>query len=247
MREYLKFSILKGANKWAAVYFIVLLVFPFLYLSFGAEFKHGNLDVEHDFIKLRGEINKLVENGVSKATKHGSNATNVDTLAVTTNPVITAGSLEYIVLITRPDSSGASQYFNINCSIPFNAWVLRGEHNSHFMTCGISEGQSFGGFRKPNVSNEVFPPVYFGQADTEKLSKYFKAISGDASLLGFKDNFFRMTYFSVVTITTLGYGDITPINSVARFLVALESVLGIVIMGLFLSSIATRAKVRDRV
>ena len=48
----------------------------------------------------------------------------------------------------------------------------------------------------------------------------------------------RMMYLSSVTITTLGYGDIVPISGVSRFLVGLESVVGIVLIGLFLNSLA---------
>lgn len=48
----------------------------------------------------------------------------------------------------------------------------------------------------------------------------------------------RMFYFSAVTITTLGYGDIVPITNLARLLVAIESILGIVLIGLFLNSLA---------
>jgi hypothetical protein len=36
----------------------------------------------------------------------------------------------------------------------------------------------------------------------------------------------RFYYFSMVTITTLGYGDVLPINEVARGLAALEAILG---------------------
>ncbi len=36
----------------------------------------------------------------------------------------------------------------------------------------------------------------------------------------------RFTYFSFVTLTTLGYGDITPINGAARQLVVLEALMG---------------------
>ncbi len=43
----------------------------------------------------------------------------------------------------------------------------------------------------------------------------------------------RFLYFSVVTITTLGFGDIVPVTSRARTIVALESFLGVVLMGLF--------------
>ena len=45
-------------------------------------------------------------------------------------------------------------------------------------------------------------------------------------------------YFSVVTITTLGYGEITPATDVARLLTALESLSGIFLIGLFLNSLA---------
>ncbi len=51
-------------------------------------------------------------------------------------------------------------------------------------------------------------------------------------------NFGRMLYLSIVTITTLGYGDIVPISDLNRFLVGLESILGMVIIGLFLNSLS---------
>jgi hypothetical protein len=37
----------------------------------------------------------------------------------------------------------------------------------------------------------------------------------------------RLTYFSFVTLTTLGYGDITPVHPYARTLVMLESLVGV--------------------
>jgi len=45
-------------------------------------------------------------------------------------------------------------------------------------------------------------------------------------------------YFSVVTITTLGYGDIVPLSGLAKILVALESVTGLIIAGLFLNALS---------
>lgn len=38
--------------------------------------------------------------------------------------------------------------------------------------------------------------------------------------------FAHFLYFSLVTLTTLGYGDITPLNSAARMLSSLEAVIG---------------------
>jgi len=41
----------------------------------------------------------------------------------------------------------------------------------------------------------------------------------------------RLFYFSAVTATTLGYGDIVPVTSVSRLAVAFESIFGLVVMG----------------
>lgn len=45
-------------------------------------------------------------------------------------------------------------------------------------------------------------------------------------------------YFSVTTITTLGYGDISPTSSLGQILTMAESIIGIIIIGLFLNSIS---------
>lgn len=45
-------------------------------------------------------------------------------------------------------------------------------------------------------------------------------------------------YFSVITITTLGYGDITPKSDLAMFLTSMEALLGIVVIGIYLNAVA---------
>lgn len=51
-------------------------------------------------------------------------------------------------------------------------------------------------------------------------------------------NFWRMFYLSSVTITTLGYGDIVPVTTTTRILISLETVLGVILIGLFLNALA---------
>jgi voltage-gated potassium channel Kch len=51
------------------------------------------------------------------------------------------------------------------------------------------------------------------------------------------DNFFDALYFSFVTLTTLGYGDISPAMSVARFLVIMEAVVGMFYMSILVASL----------
>lgn len=68
-----------------------------------------------------------------------------------------------------------------------------------------------------------------------------KAIQGFPSSI--KGTFWRMLYFSAVTVTTVGYGDILPLTTRSRIFVTCEAVLGIVLIGLFLNAIANdRAK-----
>ncbi|WP_373034005.1 potassium channel family protein [Sulfurovum sp.] len=45
-------------------------------------------------------------------------------------------------------------------------------------------------------------------------------------------------YFSAVTITTLGYGDISPTNDLGRLVAASESIFGITLIGLFLNALS---------
>lgn len=57
--------------------------------------------------------------------------------------------------------------------------------------------------------------------------------------------FWRMFYFSAITITTIGYGDIHPISNIARFFVAVEAISGIVFVGLFFNAIVQRQRTRS--
>lgn len=55
-------------------------------------------------------------------------------------------------------------------------------------------------------------------------------------------NHWRMIYFSVTTMTTLGYGDIVPLTNKMRMAVAFQTIFGIILLGAFLNSIASSRK-----
>jgi hypothetical protein len=74
----------------------------------------------------------------------------------------------------------------------------------------------------------------------EKVIRFFNASEGDPSYAS--GRLLRMLYLSATTITTLGPGDITATSSLARFLVGLEAVLGVVVIGLFLNAVASRLR-----
>lgn len=54
------------------------------------------------------------------------------------------------------------------------------------------------------------------------------------------DEWWRMMYLSVVTITTVGYGDVLPLTTWTRTLVGSEAILGIILIGLFFNAVAKK-------
>ena len=64
---------------------------------------------------------------------------------------------------------------------------------------------------------------------------------------GWYENFPNLIYFSFITLTTAGYGDITPITPLAHFLAFMEAVIGqfylaVLVASLVGSVIADRRK-----
>ena len=55
-----------------------------------------------------------------------------------------------------------------------------------------------------------------------------------------KPRFSVALYLSIVTFTTLGFGDVTPVGDLGRFLVALEVIIGYLMLGGLVSIVANR-------
>lgn len=51
---------------------------------------------------------------------------------------------------------------------------------------------------------------------------------------------FTMLYYSVVTFTTLGFGDVTPLNKIAAFFILLEVIVGYIMLGGLISILANK-------
>ena len=51
------------------------------------------------------------------------------------------------------------------------------------------------------------------------------------------DNFSDALYYSFVTLTTLGYGDINPVTPIARFLAYFEAIVGVFYMAILVASL----------
>jgi hypothetical protein len=86
----------------------------------------------------------------------------------------------------------------------------------------------------PSEAGSLLIPLALDQ----RINHFFAEEGGDPAYAS--DPFFRMLYVSATSIATLGMGDITPVSNTARLLIALEAVLGIVFIGLFLNAVAAR-------
>ena len=54
-----------------------------------------------------------------------------------------------------------------------------------------------------------------------------------------KPNFFQSLYFSIITFTTVGFGDITPIGA-SKLVVMFESICGLFVIPLFIIGFARK-------
>jgi Ion channel len=93
-----------------------------------------------------------------------------------------------------------------------------------------------------NAIAEAMERVVLTPEQRDRAAEILDADQGFPS--GLHGSFSRMLYFSAVTITTVGYGDVVPLTGAARFFAALEATLGIILLGLFISSLAARAAAR---
>ncbi|MEI6859075.1 MAG: potassium channel family protein [Shewanella sp.] len=64
------------------------------------------------------------------------------------------------------------------------------------------------------------------------------SFSGMSQML-WGENFSQMAYFSFVTLTTLGYGDISPISPFSQVLVYMEAIAGVFYMAIVVASLVS--------
>lgn len=64
----------------------------------------------------------------------------------------------------------------------------------------------------------------------------------NVTALPWGENFSKLAYFSFVTLTTLGYGDISPITPFAQVVVYLEAIIGVFYMAIVVSSLVSSSQ-----
>lgn len=98
---------------------------------------------------------------------------------------------------------------------------------------------------KPEDRDGVKPSIWLTDEDFLLLEHYYQAMNGRPGMPGnvFRlDHLVRMLHFSAATITTTGYGDIVPTTTATRAWAMIESLLGVLLAGMFINSVFSNSK-----
>lgn len=81
-------------------------------------------------------------------------------------------------------------------------------------------------------------PKFYGWTYIAFVITYFFIYLTFHSVLGLSDSCVDSVYLSLVTITTLGFGDITPTTDIGKIVVSSQAFFGVMVLGLFLNSLS---------
>lgn len=218
------------------------------YLSYGSQF----LSKKQAGVQLDSQDFIYHEFDIEIQEKRGIKLSFVFEIICLDSHVVTINNLKRYEILSTGEVSAVMPYFqlaDIGKFVPkpiplfiehkithkkINPIIEQKENNKESLTaispCPKAVGNSYqleiaGDARRELVSN---------------LKQYAQAVEGTPTSLG--SNIIRMIYFSTITITTLGYGDIVPLTNTTRILVSLESFLGVILIGLFLNSLSPRKR-----
>jgi hypothetical protein len=247
--------------KLAICYFSVIPIFACIYyFSLPNDFYHPNLKFEKNFIldekylinEITQQIIKTIRNANGdKKPIYRQDILETDKILIIYSEVNGKElTLETRVTLSHPSGTSFFKYITIKLPLydelsPF--YLIYDEsmdsslHNDRLLRVKIEDLSRYDD--KKQLIEIIFPTSHPFDAlvmpINDKLDKmiinYYKGLQGNACNIS--GNFMRMFYFSTVTITTLGYGDIVPLSTAARTWVSIESILGMVLIGLFLNSL----------
>lgn len=81
-------------------------------------------------------------------------------------------------------------------------------------------------------------PKVYGWLYVALVVIYFVVFFVFSTSLGLTESWVDNAYLSLVTITTLGFGDITPKTEIGKLVVSSQAFFGVMILGLFLNSLS---------
>jgi hypothetical protein len=227
---------------WGMLYLLSIPVFAAIYTQFAGEFFHGTAVHESSVAQDRAELEDRLRNSIITNFKsvHGES----QQLAQGFNPHVrlsrlstssarqttafafeTMGASVTAKLVFADYESTKTVFYKLDVS--GNGAIVENPHAT--FPCPFSLRGSI--FKDTDACMSI-------DFDTsKKIETYLDSLDGFPSALS-GGHFWRMLYFSAVTITTLGYGDIVPLTTRARIVVTAQVIWGPLAFGLFLNSLA---------
>lgn len=243
-------------------YFIAIPIFAFIYSSYPRAFKSSTTTLEPSILVQKEELAEGLKNEILnpsglmpyyRVKVPTKTSIKIDDLNLYFGS-FTPDSISGRLILTTVDSSNIKKYewFGDFClraikidkkyekrvyqkARPLEIDLNWARYPDDPITKEEQENLEYLVFKSPFAGNGLIS-FYVPRFLFNKFCNFFDTVKGLPA--GFFSSYPRMLYLSTVTITTLGYGDIVPINRFSRSFVSLEALLGILIMGLFLNSLA---------
>ena len=246
---------------WGATYLICIPTFAIIYSQFPGEFYHSTAHFEPSLAADQKTLERAIAIAIKKnfVAKHGGESL---TISVGRDDRWRDGTVSVedisVHFLPPPPSENYPRLSFETMQVTVVADLLYGDQQIDIMALqvkgsGFAATAPYVAFPCPSIGSPPLPVA--GPTDAclvldrrvrDRLEAYLEARRGFPSR-NTSSHFSRMFYFSAVTITTLGYGDIVPLTAQARGWVTLEIVLGPVLFGLFLNSLVReRPREADR-
>jgi hypothetical protein len=226
---------------WGLTYLALIPLFAVFYYYTADGFYQTSAMHETSALDSEFYVEEDVAWGAERAVEHecGSCSRPIDGLD------ITASATDLLVTLGFPTESGGGDV-SVQIDIPEQTlpatldrvggfvqvpYSLLSNPNADALSPGLQAFEQY-----TNSKNN--PKLPLRSVDMNDLQQLSDAAQGLVS--GLPDQLWRMIYFSAVTETTLGFGDIAPVITFTRILVASQAVFGVVFIGLFLNSLARR-------
>jgi hypothetical protein len=236
---------------WGSLYILMIPIFAGIYMLRSADFFQANATHEPSFYANEYAFGTAVANAAQRAIVYQNSKDRLTPAHLVAPTVLTLSVADTSVTVSLVFySPGVASGSPVNVSFPLDKVesVLSGGPNYvdlPYQTSGLPpEGLGASAapilFQRYTDSHpETDEPAL--RTNWRAYEEYLNLTDAHSGIVdGLPDQFPRMLYFSAVTITTLGFGDIVPVTTESRLLVTAEAVAGVVFIGLFLNAIARR-------
>lgn len=238
------------------IYILFILAFAFIYTScYSDKFYHTTLKYEKAYQLIKDAVLENIKSSIVNNFQANHNDStlitvernylpaylhieriHLENLEVKENEINFTGYFYFSDLWHMPPGKGRPNKYNYTFSLQNNSKTILKPSFS-------GETRELWVYSYPN--NPIDAKFIIPQKDSLNPPSILlsdSALNNINSLINYnqgviKNNSFkRMLYFSAITIATVGYGDIVPVDDNLRLVVGLEAILGIIFIGLFINS-----------